>query len=390
MGTKAYRGRRVAVVGVGYSPFGRSLGMSPLALTSISAKAALDDAGLAPADLDGVVTFSAVNHAAAKPTLLSAQDVASMLGVPGGVGWYQGVAGPAFSAAFLAAIAAVASGSTEVCLAVRTILKDGATPAMTPPATAYGGDAEFIAPFGGFISPIWGAVLWQRHNALYGTNATHTGTQAIAQRDFAVLNEQAIRRTPLTMEEYLGSRFVSKPIRLFDCDYPVDASASVIITTEERARDLKKKPVFIESWSFGSPEVSDFYLLEDLDDSAPHIVARNLFGRSELTPDDVDVAGLYDGQISHTLLWLEALGFCGRGECGDFVLDGHTRLGGKLPVNCDGGAVNIGRVHGANHFIEVVRQLRGECGERQTPNARAGVSTNAIGMLAAGALMVTD
>jgi acetyl-CoA acetyltransferase len=192
------------------------------------------------------------------------------------------------------------------------------------------------------------------------------------------------------MEDYLAARFISKPLRLLDCDYPVDAGAAVVIVSEERARDCRKTPVFVDSWAFGSPAVPDFYLLDDLDNSAPNVAASALWARTSLRPSDVDVCGLYDGQISHTLLWLEALGLCATGESGEFVRAGHTRLGGRLPTNCDGGAVNVGRVHGANHFIEVVRQLRGESGARQTPGAKVGVSANAIGMMAATAIMLTD
>jgi acetyl-CoA acetyltransferase len=381
--------RRVAVVGTGYSAIGRALGKTPQYLTAMASTAALDDAGLSAQDIDGIVAFTAVNHAAARPLQLSAQDMGFILGVPS-LRWYEGATGPAFGSAFLSAVSAVASGSTDVCLVLRTILKEGATPAMTPPSQRYGCDAQFVAPFGGFISANWGALLWQRHNSLYGTGEQDTGHQAIYQREFALRNERALMREPLTMEDYLAARFISKPLRLLDCDYPVDAAAAVVVASEERARDCRKVPVFVESWAFGSPAVPDFYLLDDLDNSAPHVAARALWQRTTLRPEDVDVCGLYDGQISHTLLWLEALGLCAKGECGEFVRAGNTRLGGRLPTNCDGGAVNVGRVHGANHFIEVVHQLRGESGDRQKPGAKVGVSANAIGMMAAVALMSTE
>ena len=379
-------GKRVAVVGVGYSKVGRRLDMTAEALSAASSKAALEDAGLTPEDLDGIVTYGAVNHAAQRPVRLSAQAMGWVLGVPH-LRWYEEAGGPAFIGAFLPAIAAVASGSTDVCLVIRTILKEGATPAMTPHRQEYAGDAQFVAPFGGFISPNWCGLIWQRHNALYGTSEEDTGHQAIFQREFAMLNDDALQKSPLTMEDYLNSRYISKPLHLFDCDYPVDASGAVIITTEERARDLRRKPVLVESWAFGSPSVADFYLLEDIENAAEWVASRAMWARTGLEPKDVEVCGLYDGHMPHVLLWLEALGICGVGESGEFVRAGNTRLGGTVPVNCDGGAVNVGRRHGVNHVIEVVRQLRGESGARQTPGARVGVSTNAIGMMAGAVLM---
>jgi acetyl-CoA acetyltransferase len=130
------------------------------------------------------------------------------------------------------------------------------------------------------------------------------------------------------------------------------------------------------------------YINEDLVHTSPFLAARKMWSKTDLTPADVDVAGLYDGWTVHTMTWLEALGFCGVGESGPFVEAGNTRLGGPLPVNCDGGTLNMGRLHGINHVIEVTRQLRGESGPRQTPGAEVGVAATGMNIYA-GCMLLT-
>ncbi len=196
-------------------------------------------------------------------------------------------------------------------------------------------------------------------------------------------------REPMTVEDYLSSRFVSKPVRLFDCDYPVDSSSAVIFTTAERARDWQKKPVMVESYALTAIRDMNFSQLPDFARTAPVTCAETLWSRTDLTPADVDCAQLYDGFTIITFQWLEALGFCGFGEAGPFVANGHTRLGGSLPLNTDGGACNVGRRHGANFCIEATRQIRGgESGERQVPDCDVAVWTNAVGPFA-GAVLLT-
>jgi acetyl-CoA acetyltransferase len=181
---------------------------------------------------------------------------------------------------------------------------------------------------------------------------------------------------------------------LFDCDYPCDSASAVIFTTAERARDFRKKPVHVEAWALsavrGSEDMmNDFALLDDHTANGPVHCAKALWSRTDLTPQDVDSAQLYDGFTIITFQWLEALGLCGMGEAGPFVAEGHTRLGGSLPTNTDGGACNVGRRHGANFCIEATRQIRGgESGERQVPDCEVAVWANAVGPFA-GAVLLT-
>ncbi len=373
--------RRVAIVGVGYSPRGKRIGHSLETLTAMACKAALGDAGLKSQDIDGVSVYASPGQA------VGSLKIAGMLGVPQ-LRWYMGTTeGPTFHGAVIPAIDAVASGSSEVCLVVNSMLEAGGSFTKRVPSVT--GDSQFTVPFGVHAGPHWISLLMRRHMAQYGTTEEHFGYQAIAQREFAVLNDDAFFRTPLTMADYLNARYICKPCRLLDCDYPVDIGGAVILTTEERARDLRQKPVFLESWAMGSPRVPDSTIMEDMTRPAPW-AASEIWGRTDLKPKDVDVASLYDGFIFAVLQWLEALGFCGEGESGPFVAEGHTRPGGSLPVNCDGGAVNAGRTHGTNHVVEVVQQLRGESGPRQTPNARVGMSSNGLGPVGGCLLLTTD
>jgi acetyl-CoA acetyltransferase len=162
----------------------------------------------------------------------------------------------------------------------------------------------------------------------------------------------------------------------------------VIFTTEERARDLAKRPVLVDSYAISATGEPTFENLPDLTETSPAHAAENLWARTDLTPGDVDCAQLYDGFTIITFQWLEALGFCEPGEAGPFVAAGSTAPGGSLPVNTDGGACNVGRRHGANFCIEATRQLRGECGERQVPDAEVAVWANAVGYFS-GAMLLT-
>ena len=378
----AFKGRRVAVVGVGYSTIGRRTGLSLEQLTAQSSVAALADAGLTAKDIDGVATHSFPHQ------YMPATQTADLVGIPDAKFYSGSVDGAAYSVAALHGIAAVASGSCDTCLTIRTVHQVGAAGGpVTDPTAPYGGPAQFSAPYGSFVGSHWAGLYMRRHMAMYGTTEEQFGAFVLAQRDYASKNPDAIFREPLTMEDYLDSRYISKPLHLLDCDYPVDSSSALIFTTEERARDLPHRPVFFESWAAGTTDVLDFSLLEDMTHSSPWRASATLWDRTDLRPADVDVAGLYDGFSFISMQWLEALGFCGAGESGPFVADGNTRPGGAIPTNTDGGACNVGRRHGANFFIEVTRQLRGDCGERQVPDAQVGVVSNSVGGFTGCALM---
>jgi acetyl-CoA acetyltransferase len=301
---------------------------------------------------------------------------------------------PAFVEPAIMAISSVAAGLSHTCVAVRLIRqmpgeRDRAGGDVPKPPAWVGGDDQFSAPYGtGAAAATIAGWEMQRHMHEFGTTEEQFAINAVTQRYHASLNDDAILRAPLTVEDYLASRYISKPVRLFDCDYPIDSASAVIFTTDERARDWRKKPVMVESYALTAICEFDFSQLQDFARTAPHHCAQTLWSRTDLTAADVDCAQLYDGFTVITFQWLEALGLCGDGEAGPFVQAGHTRLGGSLPLNTDGGACNVGRRHGANFCIEATRQIRGECGDRQVPGAEVSVWSNAVGPFA-GAVLLT-
>lgn len=372
-------GRRVAVVGVGYSKVGRKTGLSQRELTVQCVKAALDDAGLHASDIDGYCTVGG------EPL-----SDAHMLGMQP-LSWFsQAMMAPAFSYAAIQSIMAVASGQCETAMTTRIIQQQPTGDALLQAnavGPVMGGPGQFLAPFGAGSPTQWAGLLTRRRMFEYKETEEHYAAHVVAQRFHASLNDDALFRDPLTAEDYFAARYVSEPVRILDCDYPVDAGSAVIFTTEERARNLAQKPVFVESAALSSVSELNFELLADMARTAPHHCAGLLWSRTDLGPADVDCAQLYDGFTFITFEWLEALGLCGEGEAGSFIADGNTRLGGSMPTNTDGGACNVGRRHGANFCIEATRQLRGQCGERQVRDAEVAVWTNAVGPFAAAFLL---
>jgi acetyl-CoA acetyltransferase len=379
---------RVAIVGVGYSDVGRDTGLSYKQLTAQAAKAAIDDAGMTNHDIDGVVV-----KAFGEPepwgepadSAMTDRIAAHMLGINPARYFANPVSN--FGDLMQNAIASVASGFCHTCLVLhpcRTMKRKG----RPGGGGGYGGggggfagipgDYQFVLPYGAPGPGIVAGLTMQRHMQLYGTTEEQFALQQVAQRHHATLNERALLRDPLTVEEYLASRYVSRPVRLLDCDYPCDSGTAVILTTEERAAGWRKKPVFIESSAAAAIDTTWEYL-DDILDSSVQRASEHLWSKTSLGPDDVDVAQLYDGFSMINFTWMEGLGFCKTGESGPFVEAGHTRLGGSLPINTDGGVCNIGRHHGGSHCVEAVRQLRGECGERQVAGAEVSVFTVANG-----------
>ncbi|MGE0388401.1 MAG: thiolase family protein [Gammaproteobacteria bacterium] len=388
---------RVAVAGVGYSTTGRRTGLSSRQLATQAARAAFADCGMTPKDIDGVsLLWTVAGFEPPGVERLDSQDVGYMLGItPLNFFSTEGGVSPAFVAPAIRAVAAIKAGLCHTCIAFRVInqslnstevLAQAGADAMTRAE----GDEQFNRPFGsGLPLTSIAGLATQRHMARFGTKEEHFGRHVMAQREFASLNEDAIFRQPLTLDDYFASRYVSKPVRLLDCDYPVDSASAVIFTTEERARDFRKKPVFVEATALASSRYFTFEI-DDMDHGSIYHCANTLWSRTALAPKDVSCAQLYDGFTIITLKWLEALGFCPEGEVGPFIADGNTRRGGRLPVNTDGGACNVGRRHGANFCIESVRQLRGECGPRQVPGARVSVWANSTGFMTGAMLMTAD
>jgi acetyl-CoA acetyltransferase len=374
--------RRVAIVGVGYSQVGRHTGRSERHHAAQAAVAALSDAGLSASDIDGATTWGG-----------DAIDFAHMLGM-NPLSWHLNVGvSPAFVTPAIHAALAVATGQCETAMAFRIMMQQPGGAALSSGEAALAvpdmADAQFIFAMGDFSPTQWAGLLMNRYMHDTGATEEHFAQFAVAQREFATLNEDALQRTPLTVEDYLAAPYISSPLRLLDCDYPCDSGSAVIFTTAERARDLAQKPVFVEASALAAIHDMNFELLPDMSVTAPKACADLLWSRTDLGPGDVDCAQLYDGFTLISFQWLEALGLCEPGGAGPFIAAGNTRRGGSMPTNTDGGACNVGRRHGANFCIEATRQLRGQCGERQVPGAEVSVWANAVGPFS-GAMLLTS
>lgn len=368
--------RDVAVAGVGYSPLSRTGSPNPRRLALTAANEALADAGLTGAAVDGIFEYKF------GPESPGAQDMARMIGAPNLSAFADimpfnpsGLAGP------LAGVMAVASGVCETVLAFRCLTRNaGHTGGVRVGPDRIGGADQFLTPYGylgGIIMNM--ALVKRRWMAEYGRGEEDFGRIAVNARRWSALNPRAVLRDAISMDDYLDSRMIADPLRLLDCDYPVNGAVATVITTVERARDLRHEPIVVDAMSYGTGAKVDWVFGDDYLYGGTIPCAELLWERSSYGPDDVDVAQIYDGFTSVTLHWIEALGFCKIGEFGDWIGDG-SRIGpgGDLPMNTAGGQLAEGRLHGVSFLNEAVSQLRGDCGDRQVADARVAVVASGL------------
>ena len=368
--------REVAVVGVGYSELSRTGEPNPKALALAAAKNALADAGVTSSDIDGIFEYKF------GPESPGAQDMARLLGVPDLAAFADIFpSGPSGVAAALAGVMAVASGACETVLVFRCLTRAAGHQGgvASGPETVAGRD-QFLTPYGylGGILVLLG-LKKQRWMAEYGRPEEDFGRIAINARRWSALNPRAVMRDELTMDDYLSSRMVADPLRVLDCDYPVNGAVATVITTAERAADLRHHPVLVDAMAYATGRGADWIFDTDFLYGGARDCADRLWRRSSVTAADVDVAQVYDGFTPVAVAWIEALGACGRGEFGDWVGDG-SRLGpgGDFPLNTAGGQLAEGRLHGIGFLNEAVLQLRGQCEDRQVPDARVAVVTSGV------------
>jgi len=366
--------RPVAVVGVGYSPISRGGTQDIRSMTLTCCKAALADAGLETKDIDAIVEYQFGGGVADSPIATGAQR---LLGIPN-LHMFNDImgSGPSGLASAMDAAMAIASGACETALVYRCITRAAGHmgAGREGPATV-GGPAQFTAPYGlagGIIQSM--GMRKQRRLAELGGSTEDYGAVAVNARAWARDNERAVLR------DYLASRPVADPLLLLDCDYPVSGACAAILTTAERAADLAQPAVLVDSLAYGTGRNPDWTFGDDLLFGGTIPCAERLWSTASVAARDVDVAELYDGFTHITISWIEALGFCGIGEFGEWV-DGGRTIGprGSLPLNTHGGQLTEGRLHGLGFLTEAVLQLRGQCGERQVPDARVAVVANAHG-----------
>jgi acetyl-CoA acetyltransferase/uncharacterized OB-fold protein len=385
--------RRAILSGVGQSAIGRRLFRTDLDLTCEAALAAIADAGLEPSDIDGLACYPGPMGAAAPGfSGPGTPDVQDALGLQ--LGWHgSGAEGPAQVAPVMLAALAVGAGLCRHALVYRTVTE--ATAAASTGRLGIGagsrsisGFAQWVIPFGAMSAANWLAFHAVRHMHEFGTRREQLAEIALTARANAALNPAAVYREPMTLADYLGARMITWPFGLYDCDVPVDGSTAVIVSAAETGRDRPKHPVRIHAIgsSIRSRPVWDQW--EDLTTMAARDAAAQMWARADLGPSDVDTIQLYDGFSWLTLAWIEALGFCKRGEGGPFLEGGRVRLGGELPLNTWGGQLSGGRLHGFGFLAEGIRQLRRECGPRQVADCEVAVVAAGGGPIA-GCLLLT-
>jgi acetyl-CoA acetyltransferase len=237
----------------------------------------------------------------------------------------------------------------------------------------------------------WIAMFASNHFHHYGTVRESLGWIAITERKHAALNPDAVYRSPMTMDDYLSARMISTPFGLFDCDVPCDGSIAVVVSALDSARDCRHSPVRVNA--VGTQIIERLSWDQGTLTHEPQLMgpSAHLWSRTDLGPGDVDVALLYDGFSFNCLAWIEALGFCGRGEGGAFVAGGERiSLTGQLPLNPHGGQLSAGRTHGFGFVKEAIHQLRGEAGPRQVAGAEVAVTTTGGGTPGGAILFTTD
>jgi acetyl-CoA acetyltransferase len=236
---------------------------------------------------------------------------------------------------------------------------------------------DYYIPHGLTAPPQWYSLMARRHMYEFGTKAEHLGAIAVAMRKHAQLNPNAVMRgKSMTLDDYLASPMITAPYRLFDCCLETDGAAAVIVTSAERARDLKRRPVYIMGVAAAQPYPADEMTnRKDIFKTGLTIAAPEAFAMAGVAPNDIDFAEIYDCFTFEVLQQIEEAGFCKRGEGGPFVEGGRIELGGKLPINTHGGLLSEAHVLGMSHIVEATRQLRGDAGERQVKDAHLGVVT---------------
>ncbi|MET8985453.1 lipid-transfer protein [Nonomuraea wenchangensis] len=354
---------RAAVAGIGATEFSKESGRSELRLAAEAVLAALDDAGLSPADVDGLVTFSQdANQEIAVAREVGVGDLTYFSRVEYG--------GGAACATVAHAAMAVATGMARTVVCYRAFNERSGRRFGQPDArlggqpTSQGLEMSWHVPFGLMTPAAWVAMFARRYMHTFGATSEDFGRVAVAMRRHAATNPAAwFHGRPITLEEHQSSRWIVEPLRLLDCCQESDGAVALVVTSAERARDLRRSPAVIAAAAQGSAAgqlMMTSYYRDDMS-GLPEmgVVGRRLWEMSGLSPSDIRIAILYDHFTPFVLAQLEELGFCGRGEAPAFIADGGIELDGRLPVNPHGGQLGEAYIHGMNGIAEAVRQIRG-------------------------------
>ena len=368
---------RYCIVGVGNTAYGKNPGVSQVAHNILAIRSALEDAGLEAKQLDGILTKAPTSTF----PMLWGPKIAEALRVQPKVTGTIDQAGASNIGLIQYAVSAIELGQAEYIA-----ISYGDNP-RTGTRASYARPRGEDALAGLFGAPSSYAMVAKRHMYEYGTTPEQLANVAIAHRTHASMNPGAQFQELFTLEEYLASRWVAEPFRLLDCCPVSDGGAAYIITTEENAKQLNKDPIYIEGIGQGHPSW-DFFRRPELATSGAAVAGKMAFDSAQMTTDDVDFCEIYDCFTIVPLISLEEYGFVKKGEGGSFYEEKRTHIGGELPCNTSGGLLSETGMPGTQLVVEAVRQLRGECENRQVEGAEVGLVSQQGGIMTTHAAML--
>lgn len=377
-----YHGR-TAIASAFQTEFSQCSGCSVLQLARTACLGAIDAVGLRPKDVDGVVQFGLFNDS------VPAEVVGAAIG-SGDLSYVMDFAQGGQSACYMAMHAAMAveAGLANTVLVYRAL--NGRSGVRIGRVKATGGASGYRYPLGFGAYPHYTAMWARRYLLDTGSTEADLGAIAVALRRWALLNERAVRTTPLSLDDYFASPYIAEPYRVEDCTIEVDGAAAILVTSLERAVDLHAPPIVISGSAWSSHgydgDMGSSLLYDDYSRNFTNHLRERLWGTAGLGPEDVDVAELYDCFTGALAQNIEGLGLVERGAAGTFAREGHMNLGGRLPVNTNGGLLSEGYLHGMNTLTEAVWQLQGTSGSRQVDGAKVAVACS--GAMHSGAAIV--
>lgn len=380
--------RKAAVTGIGWTEYSRQSGRSVLSLALEACQKAIDDAGIDIDRVDGIINYG-LNDT------VYPHAVATGLGLPNVRHEVMNQAGGNMCVATLAqaamAIEADMASNVLIFRAMngRSETRLGGTGGSVARAR---GEAQFTKPVGWMSYPQYIAMMARRHMVKYGTTSEDFAHVATTFRKHAALNERAMLRDPMTIEDHQNSRMIVEPFHLYDICLESDGACALLVSGADEARSLDKQPVYILGASHGGGPrpgyaFDGFFTTEDMADMYAKYIADDLWRKAGVGPDDIDVASIYDCFTYSVITQLEGFGFCKPGEGGQYVRDGGIGLGGRLPVNPNGGMLSEAYIHGLNGTVEMVSQLRGDSGARQVDGAEVALATGFGGTTGSGVVL---
>ncbi|MFC1848142.1 lipid-transfer protein [Chloroflexota bacterium] len=359
---------KACIAGIGETEYSKNSGRSEMRLALEVITAACEDAGISPKEIDGIVRFSVDGN--------QVDEVARNLGLDN-VRYFPEVffGGGAGCGIVQMAAMAVALGKADYVVCFRALNeRSGFRYGQMSAAMPMAGHFQYSIPFGLMAPGSMVAMMAIRHMHLYGTKTTDFGEVAVAFRKHANMNPKAMMYgKSLTLEDHANARMIAYPLRLFDYCQETDGAAAVIVTSPERAKDLKQKPVYIMAAEQGTGSWMEMMTSYQRDNIAfleeYAYIASHLWKEAGIGPEDIDCVQFYDAFSPLVIMQLESFGFCKLGEGGPFVRDGALQINGRLPVNTSGGSLSEAYIHGLNQIVEAVRQIRGNS-LVQVPNCR--------------------